>query len=169
MSNSVRPHRWQPTRLSRPWDSPGKNTGVGCHFLLQCEKVKSESEVAQSCPTLVTPWTATYQAPPSIHLRNCQILEAAGWTEGRSASPEPTLLSTPGPSPPLGRDEPAPSWVYPAYINGSYNSTTKNNLINKWPVELNSHFSKEKMQMANRHMRRCSTLPTIREMPIKPQ
>ena len=45
-------HRRQPTRLPRPWDSPGKNTGVGCHFLLQCMKVKSESEVAQSCPTL---------------------------------------------------------------------------------------------------------------------
>ena len=48
-------HRWQPTRLPRPWDSPGKNTGVGCHFLLQCVKVKSESEVAQSCPTLSNP------------------------------------------------------------------------------------------------------------------
>ena len=48
MSDSVRPHRRQPTRLPRPWDSPGKNTGVGCHFLLQCMKVKSESEVAQS-------------------------------------------------------------------------------------------------------------------------
>ena len=47
MSDSVRPHRWQPTRLPRPWDSPGKNTGVGCHFLLQCMKVKSESEVTQ--------------------------------------------------------------------------------------------------------------------------
>ena len=46
---------WQPTRLSCPWDSPGKNTGVGCHFLLQCMKVKSESEVAQSCPTLSNP------------------------------------------------------------------------------------------------------------------
>ena len=51
MSDSVRPHRRQPTRLPRPWDSPGKNTGVGCHFLLQCMKVKSESKVAQSCPT----------------------------------------------------------------------------------------------------------------------
>ena len=50
MSNPVRPHRRQPTRLPRPWDSPGKNTGVGCHFFLQCMKVKSE--VAQSCPTL---------------------------------------------------------------------------------------------------------------------
>ena len=45
------PQRRQPTRLPRPWDSPGKNTGVGCHFLLQCRKVKSEREVAQSCPT----------------------------------------------------------------------------------------------------------------------
>ena len=52
MSDSVRPHRWQPTRLPHPWDSPGKNTGVGCHFLLQCMKVKSESEDAQSSPAL---------------------------------------------------------------------------------------------------------------------
>ena len=55
MSNSVRPHRQQPTRLPHPWDSPGKNTGVGCRFLLQCMKVKGESEVAQSCPTLSNP------------------------------------------------------------------------------------------------------------------
>ena len=55
MSDSVRPHRRQPTRLPCPWDSPGKNTGVGCHFLLQCMNVKSESEVAQSCPTLHDP------------------------------------------------------------------------------------------------------------------
>ena len=51
MSDSVQPHRRKPTRLLCPWDSPGKNTGVGCHFLLQCMKVKSESELAQSCPT----------------------------------------------------------------------------------------------------------------------
>ena len=49
VSDSVQPHRQQPTRLPRPWDSPGKNTGVGCHFLPQCMKVKSESEGAQSC------------------------------------------------------------------------------------------------------------------------
>ena len=55
MSNSVQPHRRQPTRLRRPWDSPGKNIGVGCHFFLQCMKVKSESEVTQSCPTLSDP------------------------------------------------------------------------------------------------------------------
>ena len=51
MSDSVRPPRRQPARLPRPWDSPGKSTGVGCHFLLQCRKVKSESEVTQLCPT----------------------------------------------------------------------------------------------------------------------
>ena len=54
-SDSVRPHTRQPTRLPRPWDSPGKNTGVGCHFLLQCMKVKCESEVAQSSLTLKQP------------------------------------------------------------------------------------------------------------------
>ena len=72
MSDSVRPHRRQLTRLPHPWDSPGKNTGVGCHFLLHRMKVKSESEVAQkvkslSCIRLLaTPWTAAYQAPPSM-------------------------------------------------------------------------------------------------------
>ena len=55
VSDSLRPHRRQPTRLPRPWDSPSKNTGVGCHFLLQYMKVKSESEVTQSCPTLHDP------------------------------------------------------------------------------------------------------------------
>ena len=64
MSHSVRPHRWQPTRLPHPWDSPGKNTGVCCHFLLQCMKVKSESEVAVR--PLATPWTAAYQTPASM-------------------------------------------------------------------------------------------------------
>ena len=75
MSNSVRPHRRQPTRLPRPWDSPGKNTGVGCHFLLQCMKVRSESEVAQSCPTLSNPMDCS---PPgsSIHgIFRARVLE----------------------------------------------------------------------------------------------
>ena len=66
VSDSVRPHRRQPTRLPRPWDSPGKNTGVGCHFLLQRMKVKSESEAAQSCQTLLDPMD---YSPPgsSVH------------------------------------------------------------------------------------------------------
>ena len=55
VSDSVQPHRQQPTRLPCPWASPGKSTGVGCHFFLQCMKVKSESEVSQSCLTLSDP------------------------------------------------------------------------------------------------------------------
>ena len=74
VSDSVQPHRRQPTRLPRPWDSPGKNTGVGCHFLLQCMKVKSESEVTQSCPTLVTSWTTAYQAPLSMGFSRQNLL-----------------------------------------------------------------------------------------------
>ena len=61
---TVRPHRWQPTRLPRPWDSPGKNTGVGCHFLLQCMKVKVKS--LSHVQLFATPWTAAYQVPPSM-------------------------------------------------------------------------------------------------------
>ena len=66
MSDSKRPHGLQPSRLRRPWDSPGKNTGVGCHFLLQCKKVKSESEVAQSCPILSDPMDCSLPGS-SIH------------------------------------------------------------------------------------------------------
>ena len=75
MSDSVRPQRWQPTRLPHPWNSPGKNTGVGCHFLLQCVKVKSESEVVQSCLTLSDPMDCS---PPgsSIHgIFQARVLE----------------------------------------------------------------------------------------------
>ena len=75
VSNSVRPHRQQPTRLPHPWDSPGKNTGVGCHFLLQCMKVKSESEFAQSC---LTPRDPMDCSPPgsSIHgIFQARVLE----------------------------------------------------------------------------------------------
>ena len=66
MSDSVRPHRRQPTRLCHPWDSPGKNTGVGCHFLLQCMKVNSESEVAQLCLTCSDPMECSLPGS-SIH------------------------------------------------------------------------------------------------------
>ena len=63
---TLRPHGLQPTRLLHPWDSPGKNTGVGCHFLLQCMKVESESEVTQSCPTLSDPMDCS---PPGSSIR----------------------------------------------------------------------------------------------------
>ena len=64
VSVSVQPHRCQPTRLPHPWDSPAKNTGVGCHFLLQRMKVKVKS--LSRGRLLVTPWTTAYQAPPSM-------------------------------------------------------------------------------------------------------
>ena len=73
--NSVQPHRWQPTRLPRPWDSPGKNTGVGCHFLLQCRKVKSESEVAQSCPALSDPMDCSLPGSSAHGIFQARVLE----------------------------------------------------------------------------------------------
>ena len=75
MSDSVRPQRWQPTRLPRPWDSPGINTGVGCHFLLQCMKVKSEREVAQSCPTLSDPMDCSLPGSSVHGIFQASVLE----------------------------------------------------------------------------------------------
>ena len=69
------PHRWQPTRLPHPWDSPGKNTGVGCHFLLQCRKVKSESEVAQSCLTLSDPMDCSLPGSSAHGIFQARVLE----------------------------------------------------------------------------------------------
>ena len=75
MSDSVRSHRPQPTRLPGPWDSPGKNTGVGCHFLLQCMKVKSESEVAQSYPTLSDPMDCSLLGSSVHGILQARVLE----------------------------------------------------------------------------------------------
>ena len=75
MFNSVRPHRWQPTKLPCPWDSPGKNTGVGCHFLLRCMKVKSESEVAQSCLTLSDPMDCSPSGSSAHGIFQARVLE----------------------------------------------------------------------------------------------
>ena len=75
MSDFVRPHRRQPTRLPHPWDSPGKNTGVGCHFLLQYMKVKSQSEVAPSCLTPSYPMDCSLPGS-SIHgIFQARVLE----------------------------------------------------------------------------------------------
>ena len=68
-------HRGQPTRLPRPWDSPGKNTGVGCHFLLQCMKVKSEREVTQSCPTLRDPMDCSLSGSSVHGIFQARVLE----------------------------------------------------------------------------------------------
>ena len=125
------------TRLPRPWDSPGKNTGVGCHFLLQCMKVKSESEVAQSCPTLSDPMDFSLPGS-SIHgIFQARVLE---WG--------------------------AIAFSYKQHIQYQ-NSIKKPHLTKKWTEDLNRHSSKEYIQMANRHMKRYSMSLTIREMGIK--
>ena len=91
----MRPHRRQPTRLPRPWDSPGKNTGVGCHFLLQCMKVKRESEVVQSCLTLSDPMDCSLPGSSVHGIFQARVLE---W--GAIASSVRHMLSSlPPPSP----------------------------------------------------------------------
>ena len=75
VSDSVQPHRRQPTRLPRPWDSPGKNTRAGCHFLPQCMKVKNESEVAQSCPTLSDPMDCSLPGSSVHGIFQARVLE----------------------------------------------------------------------------------------------
>ena len=95
VANSVRPHRGQPTGLPRPWDSPGKNTGVDCHFLLQSKKVKSKSEVTQSCPTRSN--SMDYSLPgSSVHgIFQARILEwvANSFSKGSSQPRDRTQLS----------------------------------------------------------------------------
>ena len=75
MSDSVQPHRWEPARLPHPWDSPGRNTEVCCHFLLQCIKVKSESEVAQSCLTLSDPMDCSLSGSCVHGIFQARVLE----------------------------------------------------------------------------------------------
>ena len=82
----MRPHGWQPTRPPRPWESPGKNTGVGCHFLLQCIKVKSESEVTQSCLTLCDPMDCSLPGSSVHGVFQARVLEwgaiaFSGWMD----------------------------------------------------------------------------------------
>ena len=72
---TLRPQRRQPSRLPRPWDSPGKNTGVGCHFLLQCIQAKSESEVAQLCPTLRNPMDCSLPGSSVHGICQARVLE----------------------------------------------------------------------------------------------
>ena len=97
MSDSVRPHRQQPTRLPRPWDSPGKNTEVGCHFLLQCMKVKIESEVAQSCLTLHNPKDCRLQGSSVHGIFQARVLEwgAIAFSEDSSSTQENYKLNSP--------------------------------------------------------------------------
>ena len=100
----MRPHRRQPTRLPGPWDSPGKNTGVGCHFLLQCIKVKSESEVAQSCLTLRDPMDCSLPGSSVYGIFQARVLEwgAIAFSVGEGSTSQMPLVSitdAPVPSP----------------------------------------------------------------------
>ena len=98
MSDSVQPQRRQPTRLCCLWDSPGKNTGVGCHFLLQCMKVKSESEVAQSCLTLSDPMDCSLPSSSVHGIFQARVMEwvAVAFSEILKIKVEKhTLLSSP--------------------------------------------------------------------------
>ena len=100
----MRPHRWQPTRLPRPWDFPGKNIGVGCHFLLQCIKVKSESKVAQSCPSLCNPLAGNLPGSslPGIPPARIPAAVAKSLQSCRTLRPhrrQPTRLPSPWDSP----------------------------------------------------------------------
>ena len=97
MSDSVRPHRRQPTRLPSPWDSPGKNTGVGCHFLLQFMKVKSESEVAQSCPTLSDLMDCSLPGSSAHGIFQAKVLEwgAIAFSDNSLQSPKKSHTALP--------------------------------------------------------------------------
>ena len=123
----------------RPWDSPGKNTGVGCNFLLQCMKVKSQSEVTQSCPLLATSWTAAYKAPPSMGFSRQEY-----W--GGLPFPSPGGLPNPGIEPrspalqadTLPSEPPGKPSGHLIYVKESKNILTqwkKDSLFTKWSWE----------------------------------
>ena len=95
MSDSVRPHRRQPTRLPCPWDPPGKNTGVGCHFLLQCMKVKSESEVTQSSPTPGDPMDCSLPGSSVHGIFQARVLEWGAIAFSVKAANAPQKRSSP--------------------------------------------------------------------------
>ena len=94
LSDAVRPQRWQPTGLPCPWDSPGKNIGVGCHFLLQYMKVKSESEVAQLCPTLRDPMDCSLPGSSVHGIFQARVLEwvAIAFSKGSSQPRDRTQI-----------------------------------------------------------------------------
>ena len=94
MSDSVRPHRWQPARVPCSRDSPGKNTGVGCHFLLQCMKVKSESEVIQSCPTLSDPMDCNLPGSSVHGIFQGRVLESGAIAFSKKESQIELILPT---------------------------------------------------------------------------
>ena len=120
MSNSVQPHRWQPTRLLCPWESPGKNTGVGCHFILQKESISKVKRQTSEWEKIIANETTDKGLISKIYKQLIQL-----------------------------------------------NARKTNNPIKEWEKDLNRHFSQEDIQMASKHMERCSTSFIIIEMQIK--
>ena len=112
MSDSVRPHRWLPTRLPRPWDSPGRNTGVGCHFL-HCVKVKSESDVAQSCPTLSNPMDCSLSGSSTHGIFQARVLEwgAIAFSEGMATHSNIPAWRIPWTSPGGHKESDTTEWL----------------------------------------------------------
>ena len=107
-SNSLWPHGLQPARLLCPWDSPGKNTGVGCHFLLQCMKVKSESEVAKSCPTLRDPMNCSLPGSSVHGIFQARVLEWGVIAFSNSQAEEQEMIAIEN----TNRNEVCLSWAY---------------------------------------------------------
>ena len=121
MSDFVRPHRQQPTRLHCPWDSPGKNTGVGCHFLLQCMKVKLLSRVW----LFATPWTAAHQAPPSMGFSRQKY-----WSGVPLPSPPPSLRHPKSSLPALLTPLQTPSLIF--FLTADYFACCIHRTSYKW-------------------------------------
>ena len=110
----MQPHRRKPTRLPHPWDSPGKNTGVGCHFLLQCMKVKSEREVTQSCPTLSNPMDCSLTGSSVHGIFQARVLEGGAIAFSLT---DPTFFKT---------SALLVNWVFPlasAFLGGSISAS----------------------------------------------
>ena len=152
MSDSVRPHRRKPTRLPCPWDSPGKNTGVGCHFLLQCMKVKRESEVAHSCPTLSDPLLPTR----ILHLGSSFIILERTWYRFVCGTKSVTLT-------PIQKTMQTGKNVGSLYIkdlvsliNNFYKSTRKSKQSRKVSKVCDHNFQKRKYKRLLKDMLSCN-------------
>ena len=135
--DSMRPHRWQSTRLPHPWDSQGKNTGVGCHFLLQCMKVKSESEVAQSCPTLSNPMDCSLPGSSVHGIFQARVLEWGATAFSVASLPHSNLRKQSSAS------YPKPSTTMPlnlSFINSFYShvfETPEQLKYSQFPIHFN--------------------------------
>ena len=144
VSDSVWPHRRQPTRLRRPWDSPGRNTGVGYHFLLQCMKVKSESDIAQSCLTLSNSMDCSLPGSSVHGIFQARVLEWGAIAFSEPLEWEKIIANE-------ATDKGLTSKIYKQLMQLNIRKTNKQTkTIKKWAEDLNRHLSKEDIWMANK-------------------